>query len=181
MFLKKKIEELQRKSAVEVLSGERHPALIILDDIRSMHNVGAVFRTADAFAVSAIYLCGYTPTPPHRDIHKTALGATETVPWACFPQTVDAILAARSKGFHIVAVEQAHESVPLSRFMAGDIARQPPAFVFGNEVSGVSDEALALADTCVEIPQWGAKHSLNVSVSVGIVLWELLRLQDHTG
>lgn len=170
---KKTMDELCRLSAEEALAARRHPYIIILDDVRSMHNVGSTFRTCDAFAAAALYLCGYTPTPPHRDIHKTALGATETVPWLHFPTTADAVAHARSLGYNIMAVEQAHNSIPLGKLQQAH--PQPLALVFGNEVSGVNEDIIKSADGCVEIPQWGAKHSLNISVSVGIVLWELVR------
>lgn len=167
------MDELDRKPAAEALHASKHPVILILDDVRSMHNVGAAFRTADAFAVSAIYLCGYTPVPPHRDIHKTALGATETVAWQHFPTTADAVAAAKNAGYRILAVEQAHNSIPLQQIRP--YCNQPLALVFGNEVAGVSDEVMPLADGCIEIPQWGAKHSLNISVTVGVVLWEIVR------
>lgn len=167
------MEELGRKSPEELKAAEKHKLLVILDDVRSMHNVGSVFRTCDAFAIEALYLCGYTPAPPHRDIHKTALGATETVAWKHFPTTLDAVNEAKSAGYKIVAVEQAHNSIMLNEF---NWEYEKTALVFGNEVSGVSDEILTIADSCIEIPQWGAKHSLNISVSVGVVLWEMARL-----
>jgi 23S rRNA (guanosine2251-2'-O)-methyltransferase len=166
------MDELARKSAEEIMGSEKHPVLIILDDVRSMHNVGSAFRTCDAFAVEALYLCGYTPAPPHRDIHKTALGATETVKWKNFTTTVDAVTDARQKGYKIFAVEQAHDSIPLHEL---NWKNEKIALVFGNEVTGVNDEILKMVDGCIEIPQWGAKHSLNISVSVGVVLWELIR------
>ena len=166
------MEELGRKSPDEIRTTEKHPAIVILDDVRSMHNVGAIFRTCDAFAVTALYLCGYTPAPPHRDIHKTALGATETVTWSNFTTTMDAVAAAREAGYKIMAVEQAHNSI-----MLNDLhwASEKIALVFGNEVTGVNEQVLETADGCIEIPQWGAKHSLNISVSVGVVLWEMVR------
>lgn len=165
------MEELERKTAEEAKRSGKNNVIVILDDIRSMHNVGSVFRTCDAFAVEALYLCGFTPTPPHRDIHKTALGATETIHWHYFENTTAAVNAARQKGYKIAAVEQAHYSISLK-----DISAQEPiALIFGNEVSGVNAAVLKQADSCIEIPQWGAKHSLNIAVSVGIVLWELVR------
>lgn len=167
------MDELDRAKPKEVHTTEKHKIIVILDDVRSMHNVGSVFRTADAFAIEAIYLCGYTPTPPHRDIHKTALGATETVTWEHFSTTMDALHAAREKGCAIYTVEQAHNSIPLQELAWNK--NQPVALVFGNEVSGVNEEVMAIADSCIEIPQWGAKHSLNISVSAGIVLWEMVR------
>ena len=173
MTVKKSMDELGRKSPEEMKKADKHPIIIILDDVRSMHNVGSAFRTCDAFAVEAIYLCGYTPTPPHRDIHKTALGAEESVNWKHFTQTTEAILSAKNEGYKIYAVEQAHNSTQLDQFHSQN---EKIALIFGNEVTGVNNEALKLADACIEIPQWGAKHSLNISVSVGIVLWELVRI-----
>ena len=166
------MEELGRLSLEEIQDSEKHPVLVILDDVRSMHNVGSVFRTCDAFAVSALYLCGYTPAPPHRDIHKTALGATETVKWKNFDTTIDAINDARQEGYKILAVEQAHNSIMLQELKWEN---EKIALVFGNEVTGVNDEVLKSVDGCIEIPQWGAKHSLNISVSVGVVLWEIIK------
>ncbi len=167
------MEELERLSAAAALNAQRHPLIVILDDIRSMHNVGSSFRTSDAFLIEALWLCGYTPQPPHRDIHKTALGATETVPWKHFQTTLEAAEAARNKGYKIVCVEQAHDSTLLQDFeWSGDSSL---ALVFGNEVNGVHEDVLAIADACIEIPQWGSKHSLNISVSLGVVVWELIR------
>jgi 23S rRNA (guanosine2251-2'-O)-methyltransferase len=173
MFVKKSMEELNRLSNQDMQQAEKHPVIIILDDVRSMHNVGSAFRTSDAFFVDALYLCGYTPQPPHRDIQKTALGATETVKWQHFPTTLDAALAAKNHGYKIVAIEQAHSSTPLQEFSWNKSDKI--ALVFGNEVSGVNDDVMQLADACIEIPQWGSKHSLNIAVSMGVVLWELVR------
>ncbi len=166
------MDELGRLSQEEMQNAEKKPIIIILDDIRSMHNVGSTFRTSDAFAIEAIYLCGFTPQPPHRDIHKTALGATDTVHWQYFETTIDAVQAAKAKGYSICAIEQVHNSTPLQEF---EYDNSSIALVFGNEVNGVSDEVLAQANNCLEIPQYGSKHSLNISVSVGVVLWELIR------
>ncbi len=166
------MDELGRISPEESKGATKHPIIVILDDVRSMHNVGSTFRTCDAFAVTALYLCGYTPTPPHRDINKTALGATETVHWQHFSSAVEAIGFARQQGYKVMAVEQAHNSLSLNRL---NWHTEPLALVFGNEVTGVSDEGLKAADGCLEIPQWGAKHSLNISVSVGVTLWEMVR------
>src|SRR5690606_3792147 len=152
MFVKKEMEELERKTAEEAKRSGKNNVIVILDDIRSMHNVGSVFRTCDAFAVEALYLCGYTPTPPHRDIHKTALGATETVPWQHFPDTITAVKAAQTAGFKIVCVEQTHNSTLLNQFTWDN--NEPIALVFGNEVNGVQAEVLAEATSCIEIPQW---------------------------
>ena len=167
------MDELERLSATEAMQAAKNPLILILDDVRSMHNVGAAFRTADAFGISAVYLCGYTPTPPHRDIRKTALGAEDSVAWQHFEQVSDAIAAARAQDYHIYAVEQVHNSRSLESLAWHGASAT--AFIFGNEVSGVSDAALALADECLEIPQYGSKHSLNVSVSMGVVLWEAVR------
>jgi tRNA G18 (ribose-2'-O)-methylase SpoU len=172
LFAKKTMEELDRKSVEEMSAAQKNPIIIILDDVRSMQNVGAIFRTADAFAVEAIYLCGYTPSPPHRDIHKTALGATETVNWQHYSDTPSAIAAAKKKGYQIYSVEQTHNSSALQGIAA--TKKNPIALIFGNEVNGVSDEALSLSEQCIEIPQWGSKHSLNISVSVGVVVWDLV-------
>jgi 23S rRNA (guanosine2251-2'-O)-methyltransferase len=173
MFVKKTMEELERLSNEEMQAAEKQPIIIILDDIRSMHNVGSAFRTCDAFTIEALYLCGYTPQPPHRDIHKTALGATETVNWRYFPTTIAAVEAAKENGYKIIAVEQAHDSVMLNNYRVENNARI--ALVFGNEVSGVNEDVMQQADNCIEIPQWGSKHSLNISVSLGVVLWEIMR------
>lgn len=173
MYQKKSMDELGRLSGEEMQQAEKHSIIVIMDDIRSMHNVGSAFRTGDAFAIEALYLCGYTPQPPHRDIHKTALGATETVNWKHFKDTMAAVNAAKEAGYKIVAVEQAHNSTMLNKYSIND--GEKIALVFGNEVSGVNDEVMAVADACIEIPQWGSKHSLNISVSLGVVLWELLR------
>lgn len=166
------MDDLGRKTPEEIKNAEKRPLIVILDDVRSMHNVGSVFRTCDAFAIEALYLCGYTPQPPHRDIHKTALGATETVHWKSFATTTEAVTRAREAGYKIMAVEQAHNSTLLHQL---DYGEERIALVFGNEVTGVSDDVLAVADGCIEIPQWGSKHSLNISVSVGVVLWEMVR------
>lgn len=174
-YRKKSMDELDRLQPEQSKSAAKHSLIVILDDVRSMHNVGSAFRTCDAFAAEALYLCGYTPTPPHRDIHKTALGATETVTWKHFANTGEAVAAARAEGYKIFAVEQAHNSIPLNRFVWNPSDKI--ALVFGNEVSGVNDDVLAGADRCIEIPQWGAKHSLNISVSLGVVLWECVRKQ----
>jgi tRNA G18 (ribose-2'-O)-methylase SpoU len=151
---------------------EKNPIMVVLDNIRSMHNVGSVFRTADAFLAEGICLCGYTPQPPHRDIHKTALGATETVDWMHFPTTMDAVQQLKERGYRIFAVEQAEGSISLEKFQEPD---KKIAIVFGNEVTGVDNEILPFCDGCIEIPQLGMKHSLNISVAAGIVLWELVR------
>ncbi len=167
------MDELGRLSAEQKIQSNHFPIKIILDDVRSMNNVGSVFRTADAFNVESIILCGYTPQPPHRDIHKTALGATESVQWQYQPNIEDAIQALKNDNYCIVGVEQTHNSTALHKMENN--ADQKIGFIFGNEVTGVSDKALALCDYVIEIPQWGAKHSLNISVSVGVTLWEFVR------
>src|SRR5215475_4015335 len=143
------MDELNRKSVNAFRESEKTPIIVVLDNIRSMHNVGSVFRTADAFLIQGIYLCGYTPQPPHRDIHKTALGATETVEWRYFPSAAEAVRELKGRGYGVFAVEQTEGSVALNEF-AG---LGPVAVVFGNEVSGVSEEALTLCDGGIEIPQ----------------------------
>lgn len=172
-FVKKTMEELNRHEAGAIPATGRFPVQVVLDDVRSMHNVGSAFRSGDAFSIQGITLCGYTPCPPHRDIHKTALGATETVPWTYEAEIVPALCKLKDEGYRIWAVEQVHNSTSLQdiSFAKGERI----ALVFGNEVSGVSDAALALCDGSIEIPQWGTKHSLNISVTVGIVLWEIVR------
>ncbi len=168
------MDELNRKSVDEFKLSEKIPIVVVLDNIRSMHNVGSVFRTADAFLLQSIYLCGYTPQPPHRDIHKTALGATETVEWKYFNYATDALKQLHDEKYRIFAVEQATKSISLQKFIFERDGKL--AVIFGNEVSGVGDEVLKLCDGCIEIPQLGMKHSLNISVAAGIVLWELVRL-----
>jgi len=167
------MEELDRKTVEEFKASEKIPITVVLDNIRSMHNVGSVFRTCDAFLLEAILLCGYTPQPPHRDINKTALGATETVNWNFYPTTVEAVQHLKENGYRVWALEQAINSWPLQK--AGSIGAEKLAVVLGNEVEGVQQEVLALCDGCLEIPQFGMKHSLNVSVAAGMVLWELVR------
>lgn len=169
------MDELNRKTVEAFKEAVKKPVVVVMDNIRSMHNVGSVFRTADAFSLEAIYLCGYTPRPPHRDINKTALGATETVRWEYSSTTVEAVTLLKEKGYAVWAVEQVENSVHLDAFTAHQLlaGQQSIAVVFGNEVGGVADEVLALCEGCIEIPQSGTKHSLNISVAAGIVLWEL--------
>lgn len=167
------MEELNRKSVNDFKESEKIPVVVILDNIRSMHNVGSVFRTADAFLLQSICVCGYTPQPPHRDIHKTALGATETVEWKYYPAAVAAVLELSDAGYTIFAVEQVENSIPLHQFESARYDKL--AIVFGNEVSGVGEEVLKLCKGSIEIPQLGMKHSLNISVAAGIVLWEIVR------
>lgn len=167
------MDELGRKSVEEFKQAEKTPVIAVLDNIRSMHNVGSVFRTADAFLIEGIFLCGYTPQPPHRDINKTALGAAQTVDWIFFPSALEAVLKLKVKGYKVYAIEQAEGSISLEKFVWDGHVKI--AFVFGNEVEGVSDEVLEAVDGSIEIPQSGMKHSLNISVAAGIVLWEMVR------
>lgn len=167
------MDELQRAEAGSIEDASRFPVFVVLDDVRSMHNVGSAFRTADAFHAKGIFLCGFTPRPPHRDIHKTALGATETVPWKFEEDITAAIETLKNDGYEIWAVEQAHNSISLQDCHFSNDKKI--ALVFGNEVTGVGDTALSLCDGCIEIPQWGTKHSLNISVTVGVVLWEMVK------
>lgn len=164
------MHELGRKTVSEFKAADKTPLVLVLDNVRSMHNVGSVFRTADAFLLQGIVLCGYTPVPPHRDIQKTALGATETVEWQYFATTADAVSALKNEGYTVMAIEQAAQSLMLDDFRP---QHTPLALVFGNEVSGVDGEVMKLVDGCIEIPQSGMKHSLNISVSTGIVVWDL--------
>ncbi len=163
--------DLNRKSVEEFKRSRKTPLVVVLDNVRSMHNVGSVFRTADAFLISGIWLCGYTPRPPHRDINKTALGATETVSWQYAATTMEAVTALKQEGYRVFAVEQVEKSIPLQEFSFGD--SEKIAIIFGNEVTGVEAEVVRNCDGCIEIPQFGMKHSLNISVAAGIVLWEL--------
>lgn len=151
-----------------------HTISLLLENVRSGYNVGATFRTADAFGVERVLLCGYTPLPPHREIQKTSLGAVNTVSWEAHPDAVDVIKRAKSDGYSCIAVEQVENGQWLGQEMSQK-HEQKLLFIFGNEVKGVSDEVLAEVDYCIEIPQYGAKHSLNLSVSVGVVLWEYVR------
>ena len=166
------MNDLGRLSSDEFKASEKNKIILVLDNIRSLNNVGSAFRTADAFLIEAIYLCGVTGTPPKPEIEKTALGATETVTWKYFKTTQEAFDDLKSKNYFIVSIEQAKNSILLNQFKK---STQPLALVFGNEVYGVDQEIINQSDACIEIPQFGTKHSFNVSVSMGIVLWEMLR------
>jgi 23S rRNA (guanosine2251-2'-O)-methyltransferase len=170
---KLKLEELGRISVAEFKSAKKIPVCILLDNVRSLHNVGSAFRTADAFSVEKLVLTGITGTPPHREIEKTALGATTSVAWTHHEDAAQAVAALKAEGWKIVTVEQTTESIPLQSFTAKPDEKL--CLVFGNEVNGVSDGVIGLADVAVEIPQSGTKHSLNISVCVGIVVWEIYR------
>ena len=163
--------ELLRLSKEEFKGKQKIPIVIVLDNVRSHLNVGSVFRTADAFLVEAIYLCGITGTPPHRDIHKTALGATDTVAWKYFDSTFFALEELRGNDYEIISVEQAENAVKLNEFVPA--MNKKYAIVFGNEVDGVEQDIVSASDMVIEIPQYGTKHSLNISVSVGIVVWDI--------
>ncbi|HEY4194171.1 MAG TPA: RNA methyltransferase [Mucilaginibacter sp.] len=167
---KLKLDELNRASVAEFKAQDKLPVTVVLDNVRSMHNIGSIFRTSDGFAVEQICLCGITAQPPHREIEKTALGATQSVNWKYFPDTTEAVVYLRNKGYRVIAIEQAENSTQLNDF--DPKAGEKYALIFGNEVNGVSDEVMEMIDTCVEIPQFGTKHSFNVVVSAGIVLWD---------
>jgi len=167
---KLKLDELNRASVDEFKEQAKLPVAVVLDNVRSMHNIGSIFRTSDGFAVEQICLCGITAQPPHREIEKTALGATLSVNWTYYETPLQAVEKLRSEGYLIIAVEQAENSTMLNEF-APDPA-QKYALIFGNEVNGVSDEVMQTIDACIEIPQFGTKHSFNIVVSAGIVLWD---------
>ena len=166
-------EELNRISKEEFKNSEKTPIIIILDDIRSLHNIGSVFRSSDAFLIEKIYLCGITATPPHKEIHKTALGATETVTWEYAKDVLEVIQKLKDENVKIYSIEQTENSIMLNDFNVKTNERY--ALIFGNEVKGVSQDAINLSDGVIEIPQLGSKHSLNISVSAGIVIWDLFQ------
>ena len=168
---KLKMHELKRMTPGEFRNAEKIPVVIVLDNIRSQHNIGSVFRTADAFRISEIHLCGITATPPNREIHKTALGSTESVAWKYFPSTIESAKELRERGFTLIAVEQTDSSIPLDKVTPGE--NNKIALFFGNEVHGIDDQVIAELDFSIEIPQFGTKHSLNVSVTAGIVIWDI--------
>ncbi|WP_298120834.1 RNA methyltransferase [Flavobacterium sp.] len=165
--------ELDRKSIEDFKQAEKTPIIIILDDIRSLHNIGSVFRTSDAFLIEKIYLCGITATPPNKEIHKTALGATETVTWEHHKNVIEVIENLKKEGTSVYAIEQVENAIFLNDFKAEKNKKY--ALVFGNEVFGVSQEAIKICHGTIEIPQLGTKHSLNISVSTGIVVWDLFQ------
>jgi len=165
--------ELNRLTPEEFTKIEKIPCVVVLDNVRSLNNIGSVFRTCDAFLVEEIFLCGITATPPHRDIHKTALGATETVKWQYFEDTLLAVESVKTKGYKIFAIEQVDDSISLADFE--DLPHENIALVFGHEINGVSENIVKIADGSIEIPQQGTKHSLNISVCAGIVLWEVFK------
>jgi tRNA G18 (ribose-2'-O)-methylase SpoU len=166
-------KELDRLSIPAFKQAEKIPVVVVLDNVRSLNNIGSVFRTSDAFLVERILLCGITATPPHKDIHKTALGATESVDWKYYPKTAEAIEELKNENYSIVAVEQTDESISLDRFRVKTGMKY--AFILGHEIRGVSQEIVDLADASLDIPQFGTKHSLNISVCAGMVIWEVFR------
>lgn len=167
---KLKLDELNRVDITAFKEQEKLPVVVVLDNVRSMHNVGSVFRTADGFSIEKVVLCGITAQPPHREIEKTALGATQSVDWVHFEDTLTAIDYLRNDGYQIIAIEQAQDSTMLNTFKPNQQLKY--ALIFGNEVNGVSDEAMQKIDECIEIPQFGTKHSFNIVISAGIVLWD---------
>ena len=171
---KLKITELNRISADEFHKKEKLPLVVVLDNVRSLHNVGSVFRTSDAFLVENIYLCGITATPPHAEIHKTALGAEDTVDWKYYEHTQDAVKELKAEGYLVYAVEQVQNSVLLQNLQLDSTKKY--AIILGNEVKGVQQEVVDMCDGYIEIPQFGTKHSLNVSVTGGILIWEFAKL-----
>lgn len=170
---KLKLEELGRISVDEFKEAEKLPVCIVLDNVRSLHNVGSAFRTADAFRIEKIFLTGITGTPPHREIQKSALGATESVAWEYFEHAAEAVQKIKTSGYEIIIIEQTTTSEPVQNFAPAPGKKY--CLVFGNEVEGVGDDVIALGDRALEIPQTGTKHSLNISVCLGIVTWELFR------
>lgn len=166
-------EELNRKSVAEFKSSSKTPVVIVLDNVRSLNNVGSVFRTADAFLVEAIYLCGITGTPPNKDIQKTALGSTETVEWKYFKTTLEAVEELKQGCYNVYSIEQTESAIMLNNFIP--VKGQKLAVVFGNEVKGVQQEVIDASSGVIEIPQAGTKHSLNIAVSVGVITWDLFQ------
>ncbi len=169
---KLKITEMGRMSVEEFRASDKMPLVVVMDDVRSMYNVGSVFRTSDAFRVSAIYLCGITATPPHAEIHKTALGAEDSVAWHYFKTTQEVVTQLKADGWKVFAVEQAEGSTMLQNLDTLISKDEKYAIIMGNEVKGVKQEVVDMCDGCIEIPQFGTKHSLNVSTTAGIVIWE---------
>jgi 23S rRNA (guanosine2251-2'-O)-methyltransferase len=170
---KLKNAELNRKNIEEFKSSKKIPVIIVLDNIRSANNIGSVFRTSDAFLIKKIHLCGITATPPNKDIHKTAIGATDSVDWEYFKNTIDSIQNLKASGYKIVSVEQVENGNKLEDFIP--VKDQKYAIVLGNEVKGVSQNIVDISDYCIEIDQFGTKHSLNISVCTGIVIWEFFK------
>ena len=169
---KLKITEMQRLQPEEFKNIQKIPLVVVLDNVRSLHNVGSVFRTSDAFLVESVYLCGITAVPPHPEIHKTALGAENTVDWKYVEKTLEAVKQLKQEGYQVVAIEQAENSLSLAHLQ---LENNKYAIILGNEVHGVAQEVMDECDFCIEIPQFGTKHSLNVSVTAGILIWEIFK------
>lgn len=167
--------EMNRLTIDEFKGSEKLPLVVVLDDVRSLYNVGSVFRTGDAFRVEAVFLCGITATPPHPEIHKTALGGEDSVDWRYFKTAEEAVAELRRNGYFVYAIEQAEGSTKLQHLQLTPATAGKVGVVFGNEVKGVHQEVIDLCDDCLEIPQFGTKHSMNVSVTAGIVIWEFAR------
>ena len=167
---KLKNSELNRLTTEDFKRAKKTPLIVILDNIRSLNNIGSVFRTADAFRIEKIYLCGITAQPPHKDIHKTALGATDSVDWEYVENTLEIVEKLKSRNIQVLSIEQVENSIKLQE--CRPVKGQKYALIFGNEVKGVQQDVVDASDACIEIPQFGTKHSLNISVSVGIVLWD---------
>ncbi len=170
---KLKNSELNRIDVAAYKASEKTPLIVILDNVRSLNNIGSIFRTSDAFLIQKVYLCGITATPPHKEIHKTALGAQDSVDWEYAEDTLVLVEKLQKEGVHIASIEQAEKSVMLQDFSTD--AQRTYAVVFGNEVKGVKQEVVSASDTVIEIPQFGTKHSLNISISCGVVLWDLFK------
>ena len=173
MNKKLKLEELNRLSVLEYKELEKDPIIVLLDDVRSLNNIGSIFRTCDAMGVKKMYLCGITGQPPHREIRKTAIGASKSVDWEYEKNASEILTKYHELGYEIIAVEQTSKSVSLENYQ---LKKKHTLLVFGNEINGVSQKLIDLCDLSIEIPQWGTKHSMNISVSVGVVLWNLKKL-----
>ncbi|RZK82251.1 MAG: TrmH family RNA methyltransferase [Pedobacter sp.] len=167
---KLKLDQLNRVSVAEFKDQDKLPLVVVLDNVRSMHNIGSIFRTSDGFSIEKLVLCGITAQPPHREIEKTALGATQSVDWVHFDTTLSALASLREQGYEIIAIEQAAGSTMLNTFSPSKDKKY--ALIFGNEVNGVDEEVMTKIDECIEIPQFGTKHSFNITISAGIVLWD---------
>lgn len=174
---------MKRLTQEEFKQKKKIPLVIVLDNVRSMNNIGSVFRTADAFLVDSLYLCGITATPPHRDIRKTALGAEESVVWHYFESTSDAVSHLKRQGYHLLALEQTQNSIPLQEIdkKLKELNEQPLAIIIGHEVKGVAQDIVDICDGAIEIPQFGTKHSLNVSVAAGMSIWEIAKYYMNKG
>ena len=178
MYTKLKVTEMGRMTPQEFKQSQKTPLAVVLDHVRSLYNVGSIFRTADAMRLSEVILCGITATPPNTEIHKTALGAEDTVDWKYFTTTAEAIQYLRTQGYTIIAIEQCKDSIKLQDFKPHK--EEKYAIILGTEVKGVHQEIVDMSDTCIEIPQFGTKHSMNVSVTAGMVIWDLVKSYLHS-